>query len=76
MSRNIYTDHKKYIKAIQRWEQVPAMVTPKGMFVNGIPYAEWISHNPKPVYEVEIKPNPDGTHLQSGVVVPKKYNNR
>jgi hypothetical protein len=67
----IYTKHKDYIKAISRWKQTPATITKEGMFVNGIPYKEWITHNPKPVYEVPLSPNPDGTKIQTGIISKK-----
>jgi hypothetical protein len=69
----IYHDRTQYLEAIQRWRNTPAVINPKGeMLIDGIPAAEWNAANPKPVFEVPVYENPDGTRVSTGVVVINK----
>ena len=70
---SIYHDRHQYLQAIEAWRNTPAVITPHGqLLISGIDAKEWNAANPKPVFEVPVYENPDGTRVSTGVVVINK----
>lgn len=73
----IYHDKTKYFNALQEYLSTPGRIDAFGngyYLVRGkwIPDKEYFRHNKRPTYEHPLKPNPDGTKIDTGIV-PIKY---
>lgn len=71
----IYHNLSQYIKALERWQNTPAVINSDGMFVivKGKRYlkAEFDAANPKPVYNPLPKRNSKGEPIGTPVIVKK-----
>lgn len=68
---NVFNSLQDYCKALAEWQNIPATITPDGIFVEGLYLSEWLKRNPKPVYSPEIPENPDGRSLNVGTITRK-----